>query len=236
MKRIHALLALIAVISLTIAGCGGGGGGGGGSTPTTVTLIGRVLNSSGTAVSGVTVSIITGTRATITGTTNSSGIYSIANVPLGVSFDVSASGGGITTQSWTAIILNGTVSGSSARMEIALQPDAPPAGSTIEILPDISQIALGTTPIVTVRVKDDIGTVLHSNYQALWTVVGNVPTTLLNSSPYYGKALQLTGDAVGHEARVTATVLLADGSTASDTMDVEVVSDDVEPPPPPPGF
>jgi hypothetical protein len=71
-------------------------------------ISGRVLSSNGTPVSGVTVTAVKTGGGTYTATSNNNGIYALAKVPSGSSYNLSASKSGYTFDSHTVSTLTST--------------------------------------------------------------------------------------------------------------------------------
>ncbi len=235
MKRIFVALAVLAVAAVVIAGCGGGGGGngGGGGGGDTATLSGRVLDTSGSPVSGATVAVDTGTttsKAILSATTNTSGQYSIANVPLGVTFNMSVTSGGNTTQMNGLSI--GTDAGSSASMNVVVGGDTIPAGSTVEILPSPLPVYAGETSIAQIKIHnqygDEIAPAAGHQWKASIVVTGSATAQLSDELNAFG----VKGGTVGQNARITVLVVMSNGNLASASQTVTVQDMSLPPPPP----
>ena len=235
MKARH-LLALLAAASLilALAGCGGGGGGGGtggGGITTTTTITGKVLDVSGNAIVGAEVLADTGGKSILRDTTDTNGRYDIAGVPVGAGFNLSVTAGSMM-RTYDGLRVGAPYGGSSS-MDIVLNPDTPPAGSTISMEPADTDIAVGTRPSYSVKLSYNIGDtpITLDDYPAVWTVSGGT------GKMTGGSHFTITPGAVGATVRVRATVLLEGGGVAVKELVLPVVNpggDDDGPPVIPP--
>ena len=235
MKRIFVALAVLAVAAVVITGCGGGGGsssGGdtGGDTTLVTTLTGHILDVSGNPAVGATVSVDTGTRAILAATTNSSGLYSIQNVPMGVQFNMSVTYGGNTTQMNQLSIA--TTSGRVTNMNVVVGGDVAPAGSTVEFDPSYIPVYAGETSTIQFRVRNQYGDEVIPTSGHGWraSVVVTGGATLQTSDQL--NAFSVRGGTAGQTARITVMVVMSNGFLASKTQTVTV--QDMSGPPPPP--
>lgn len=97
------MLAAIAAFAL-LTGCGGGGGGSGSSQPQTVTVTGTLQDkATGLALPNRTVTV---QNSSLSGTSNSSGVFSINNVP-------------VSTITLTVKDSNGTSDGNSSAINLS---------------------------------------------------------------------------------------------------------------------
>lgn len=237
MKRISVALALLAAVTFVVAGCGGGGGGtggGGGVDPSTITtLSGHVLDTTGSPVTNAQVTVDTGAaRSILSGTTNSSGAYSIGSVPLGVSINIKVSKVGMNDILMNGLTI-GTDAGSAVGMEILASSEAPPAGSTVSISPAFNDLATGETRTYSIEVLNSSGTLITPNSLTGWkssVVVSGAATGRINTDD--PTSFKVTGGTAGKAAKVTVLVTLANGDFAAASASVTIKSVDVPPPPP----
>ena len=240
MKRIRVALAIMAAATFIVTGCGGGGGGGGGGDNTvTTSLQGRVLDPYGTPVEGASVSSTGGTKAAAT--TNSLGMYTLAGVPVDTSITITITKSGFTTKTLTGVVIDGATAGSSADMDIVMASDAPPANSTIRIVPYYSSqsvaVYLDVPQYFRIEVKNSSGTVIYPSVASAWT-----PTIIITGAAYgaigagtddYDPTLfWVTGTTVNQQVKITALLQRADGTLATYTVSTTVQSTDMPPPPP----
>jgi hypothetical protein len=233
MKRICVALAVLAVVTIIVAGCGGGGGGtgGGGDITPKTTLSGRVINSLGEPVSGAQVAVDTGSaRAILTGTTDSSGQYSIGNVPVGVTINISVTSGGNTTQLSNLTI--GTDAGSASGMNVVVGGEAIPSGCTVHILPDPMAVYTGETSYGEIEVHDQYGEIINptagSGWKATVVVTGAATLQIKDSATTFG----IRGGTVNQTAKITVLVTTTSGSVISTTQTVTIKNMDTPPGPP----
>jgi len=231
MKRIHVALALLAAATFVVTGCGGGGGGGGGVTTPKTTLSGRVLDSYGGTISGALVTVDTGsTKAVLSGTTNSSGYYSIGNVPVGVTINISVSSGGNSTQLNGLTI--GTDAGSGTGMNVVLGGQAIPSGYTLSIAPDSLSVYAGEASIASIKVYDQFEQEVLPTESSGWktsvVVTGSATLLLGESATTFG----VKGGTLNQTAKMTVLGVTTGGSLISASKVVTIQSMDLPPNPP----
>ena len=229
MRRICVSPLLLAA-ALLVAGCGGGGGGGGGGTVTT-TLSGRVIGTDGSAIAGAEVTASTdSTRAIVSGITDPNGMYELPRVPVGVSLTITAFKTGVGEK-----ILSGVTIGNDGTsvLDFVLNSEAPPAGCVISITPTATEIYVGQEKDFQVKVTDGYGNLFYPtrdpSWIASWMVTGGA-RALASTDP---TVFEVIGENTSSEAKVTALVPREDGTLASRTLVMEVLTGDLPPGPPP---
>ena len=219
-----------------IAGCGGGGGGGGGGSVTlTGTLTGTVLDVGGVRVGGATVTVSGSSIATVSGTTNSSGYFSISGVPLGVGITITISKTGLVTKIFDGISLNPTGT-TSVDLDVVMSSESPPAGSTLSLQlangdPMPAQIYVDEERWFKVIVMNGYGDVIYpmdSGWKASVFVTGNAGSNISTDDP---SLFKITANAKG-SATITILLTRVDGTLATKTVTMPI--EDMESPPPPP--
>lgn len=241
MKRIHVLLAILAATGLLITGCGGGGGGsggGGGDTTPTTSLSGRILDTSGDPVEGATVSVSTNTsRVTITRTTDQNGSYNLPGVPIGVSLTITVSKTGMPDRVLSGLVI-GSEAGDTAGLDIVVDSEFPPAGSTLSItlangLPLPKDIYANEETWCKIIVKNAYGDTIHptrdSDWMASVIVTGGAVGAVSASDP---SLFKVVGMQVGAQAKITALLTREDGTLAITTAVVNVKDFELPPGPP----
>jgi hypothetical protein len=124
-------------------------------TGSTGSIAGTVVDSNG-AISGASV-VVVGTQ--LTDVTDDNGNYSIANVPVGVLYDVTASASGFESATATAVAVS---EGVETTVDFTLTPATtppPPSSLTVTVDATPSSIQRGETVIIDGLVTDDINTV-----------------------------------------------------------------------------
>ena len=202
MQRIYVSLALLAIVACVIVGCGGGGSNGGGDgTIGTTALSGRVIGTSGNALSGATVTITASGRTPISATTNGEGEYTMSNVPTNLDFTLTVTESGTSARTWTGMRLNTINMPSGARMHIALAHNTLPNGSVLSIRKDASENGgIICQTLVT-------GVTVSSDYPVVWTIVGNIPSELRVGNSVQGLHLYLHTHESTERVKITATGL-----------------------------
>ncbi len=227
MRASGALTILTAVSLIALAGCGGGGGGGG---TLTTELSGRVVDSNGVGMDGATVTADTGVRAIIQDITANGGYFTLQDVPVGTDFTLTVSRLDIGTRTYQDVQVDPSGTSGTPTMDVVISPSSPPAGSTISITPSATELEMGDPLTFTVQVSYG-GSLLFPSHCATWTIIGGATGQVESDSRYFA----VSPTDVGSTVKLSAIVPLADGSAATDSLTMIVVSQgEPEPPPLPP--
>lgn len=226
MSARHLLVVAAVALIVALAGCGGGGGGGGGVTIVTTNVTGRVVDVAGNGINEVRVQADTGARAIITATTKDGGYYTLPGIPVQTDFTLTVNSSG-TVQTYLGVQV-GAPFNEFSPMDIVIAPDAPPAASTISIIPADTDVAAGTVPSYSVRLDEGNGIVLDG-YPAVWTVSG--ATGQVSSGGMY---FTISPGPVGTTVKLRAMVRLANDHVVSAERSMAVVNPGGGDPPPPP--
>jgi len=218
-------LICLSIMAIALAGCGGGGGGSA-PTPSNVLLSGYVFDAAGNPIDEALVALTISARSPVSTSTDSMGKYAI-QVPTGVNFSLAVSKTGITTKTLTGLRIDG---GQDPTMDICINASAPPAGSTIHIVPSDSRIYVDEEKYFSIEVRKD-GSVVTSAYPWIADILitgsgtgGLVPNDF--------SLFKVKGLAGGDTLNVKAVMKLQGGGIATASMQVNVET--ILPPPPPP--
>ena len=233
MKRIQVALAILAAATFAVTGCGGGGGGGGGGNPgVTTSLQGRVLDYMGSPVDGAQLSSSGGNKAPAI--TNSLGVYTLTGVPVGTSITITISKLGLTTKTLTGVVIDPTA-GNAADMDVVMNNEAPPAGSSISIKPlsGATEVVFAEPRTFAIEVRNSSGMIIYPNRDSGWMatliVTGAAYGAISESEP---SQFQVSGTEANKQAKITVLMARADGTLAPASVTVTVKESDMPPPPP----
>lgn len=233
MGRVLLFLVFAVTAAFLVAGCGGGSDSITSSVGDTTLAVGRVTGTDGEALPSATVTVTSGSGQSVSTTTRNDGSFTLGGVPVGVDFALTVTPPAGQSKTWNGLRLELTDADGYPGIYITMPLDIVPAGSNISITPFVDEIEIGTSTNITARVRDSSGQVLYSSYPALWIVVGDIPADIASEGTYSGKYLSLSPVTEGTTARITANVILENGSLAKDSIQVTAV-EGVTPPPPPP--